>query len=62
MSRPAWEFGALHHAFTMHSLAREQAEHEEAREILEELHDRVDHMDPEEAQALLESLLAEPSK
>lgn len=52
----------IHHAFTMHRLAREQAEHEDAREILEELHDRVDGMHPEEAQALLESLVAEPSK
>ena len=47
----------IHHAFRAHRLTREQADPETARKILGEIHDRVDHLEPEHARELLEELL-----
>ena len=54
-------FGAgaagIHHAFHAYKLTRERADPETARQILGEIHDRVDHLDPDHARELLEGLL-----
>jgi len=53
-------FGAgaagIHHAFRIQKLARSMAGDEDARRILDELHSRIDSMDPDRAEALVELL------
>ena len=51
----------IHHAFRAHRLARELAGHEDARRILAEVHDQIDHMEPAKAEALIELLVRGPS-
>lgn len=57
----AFTTGALgiHHAFRVHRLARDLKASEEARAILDEMHSRIDGIDPDRAAALLELLVAE---
>jgi hypothetical protein len=50
---------SIHHAFRIDRLARELEGSEEAREILEEVHARVDHLDPDRAEALVELLVTQ---
>jgi hypothetical protein len=47
----------IHHAFRVHKLAREMEGSDEARRILGEIHDRVDALPPERAEAMIELLL-----
>ena len=47
----------IHHTFRVHKIAREMAGSEEAREILNEIHDRVDRLTPDRAEALIELLM-----
>jgi hypothetical protein len=49
----------IHHAFRAHRLARELAGTDEARKILAEVHDRIDQMEPDKAEALVELLVRE---
>ncbi len=49
----------IHHTFRVHRLAREMEGELEAREILEEIESRIDHLEPERAEALLELLVAD---
>lgn len=55
-------FGAgvagIHNSFRMHRLTREEADPAPARRILGEIHDRVEHLDPDQAREVLEELLA----
>jgi hypothetical protein len=52
-------FTAIHHAFKMHHVAREVETSDEARQILREIHDRVDRLEPERAAAIIEMLVGE---
>lgn len=49
----------IHHAFRVHQLSRELEGSEEARRILHEIEQRVDTMEPERAEALIELLVRE---
>jgi hypothetical protein len=49
----------VHHAFRVHQLTRNLAGAEDARRILEEIHSRVDQLDPDRAEALVEMLMRE---
>ncbi|MCP3980147.1 MAG: hypothetical protein GY716_12650 [bacterium] len=49
----------IHHAHRIHRLAREMEGTAEARRILAEMHDRIDQLDPERAEALIEMLMRE---
>ena len=49
----------IHHAFRVHQLSKQMSGTEEAREILKEIHDRVDQLPPERAEALIEILMRE---
>ncbi|MAE66395.1 MAG: hypothetical protein CMJ18_19160 [Phycisphaeraceae bacterium] len=49
----------IHHVFRVHRLAREMTESGEAREVLDEFHQKVDALEPERAEALLELLMKE---
>ena len=51
----------IHHAFRIHRLARQMAGSHEAKHILEEVHHKIDHLDPDEAEALIELLVNEYS-
>jgi hypothetical protein len=50
-------FAAIHHAFRVHHVAREADAHDDARQVLKEIHDRVDRLEPERAAAIIEMLL-----
>jgi len=43
----------------MHRVARDLEASDEAREILHEIHERVDRLDPEHAEAMMELLAKE---
>ena len=47
----------IHHAYRAHRLARELAGDEEARKILQDVHAKVDNLDPDHARALIELLM-----
>ena len=49
----------IHHAYKMHKLADEMRGRPEARMILDEVSGRIDQLDGEQAEALLEILMAE---
>lgn len=49
----------IHHAFRVHRLVREMEGSHEAREILDEIHARVDQLNPDRAEALIEILMSE---
>jgi hypothetical protein len=49
--------GDIHHAFRVHRLSKELEGTAEARRILDEIHERVDTMEPERAEALIELLV-----
>jgi hypothetical protein len=49
----------IHHAFRAHRLAAEVARDEESRKILDEIHARVDQLDPKRSRALIELLVRE---
>lgn len=46
----------IHHTFRVHRLARELEGSEDAQIILNEVHDRIDHLDPDRAEAMVELL------
>jgi hypothetical protein len=52
-------FAAIHHAFRVHHVAREVEASDDARQILKEIHDRVDRLPPERATAIIEMLMKE---
>jgi len=52
----------IHHAFTVDALTRELSNSEAARAILEDLHARIDQLDPERAEAMVELLVREYSQ
>ena len=47
----------IHHTFKIHRLAREMEGSNDARQILAEVHARIDRLSPDEAEALIELLL-----
>jgi hypothetical protein len=47
----------IHHAWRVHKLAAEMQGTDEARQILDEIHDRIDELDADRAEALLELLV-----
>ena len=49
----------IHHAWKIHRLAREMEATEEARLLLRDFHDRVDRLDHDRAEALVELLMEE---
>ncbi len=49
----------IHHAFRMHRMARELEGSEEARQMLNDVRQRIDGMDPEHAEAMVELLARE---
>jgi hypothetical protein len=49
----------IHHAFRVHRMARELEGSDEARKMLSDLYERIDHMDPEHAEAMVELLARE---
>ena len=49
----------IHHASRMHRMARELEGSDEARKMLSDSHERIDHMDPEYAEAMVELLARE---
>ena len=49
----------IHHAFRVHTLAREMEGTAEARSILDEVHASIDKLDPDRAEALIEMLMKE---
>jgi hypothetical protein len=49
----------IHHAWKIHRLARDLEDSEEARRILLEVHDRVDSLDQDQAEAMIELLVEE---
>ena len=49
----------IHHAFRVHRLAREMEGTDEAKRILHEIHDQVDRLEPDRAEALIELLMRE---
>ena len=49
----------IHHANRMHRMARDLEGSEEARKMLSDLRERVDHIDPEHAEAMVELLARE---
>jgi hypothetical protein len=51
----------MHHAFRVHRLAREMSGSHEARQILDEIESRVDQLEPDRAEALIEMLMDEYS-
>jgi len=51
----------IHHAFRAHRIARREAEVAEARQVVREIHDRVDRLGEEETRALLDELLDGPA-
>jgi len=50
---------AMHHAYRAHQLANEVAGSDEARLILDEIHDTIDDLEPEKARVLIEQLMHE---
>lgn len=52
----------IHHTFRVHRLAKEMRGSEEARRILDEVHERVDRLAPERAEALIDLLMQEYRK
>jgi hypothetical protein len=52
----------VHHAFRIHRIAGEMEGTEEARRLLDEIHDRIDQMEGERAEALLDLLVEEYSR
>jgi hypothetical protein len=52
-------FAGIHHAFRVHRLARQLESSEEARKILLEIRDRLDSLEPKEAEAMMELLSRE---
>jgi hypothetical protein len=51
----------IHHAFRVHKLARELEGTDEARRMLQEIHDKVDQLPPERAEAMIELLMRDYS-
>jgi hypothetical protein len=51
----------MHHAFRVHRLAREMSGTHEARQILDEIEARIDQLEPDRAEALIEMLMDEYS-
>jgi hypothetical protein len=51
--------GGIHHAFRVHRLARELEGSDQARKILAEVRDKVDDLEPREAEAIMELLTRE---
>ncbi|UCE01400.1 MAG: hypothetical protein JSW67_08860 [Candidatus Latescibacterota bacterium] len=49
----------IHHAFRVQQLAREMEKSQEARQILDEIEAKVDHLEPDHARALIELLMQE---
>ena len=49
----------IHHAFRIHKLAGEMGGSAEARQILDDIHGKIDGMEPDRAEALLELLVNE---
>ena len=49
----------IHHVHRAHRLAHQIAGHEEARRILDDIHERVEHLQPEQAREVIDLLLAE---
>ena len=49
----------IHHAFRAHKLVRELEGSDEARQMLNEIHDQVDRLDSEHAEAMIELLMRE---
>ena len=52
----------IHHAFKVDALTRELSNSEEARAILEDIHARIDQLDPARAEAMVELLVREYSQ
>lgn len=52
-------FAGIHHAFRVHRLARRLESSEEARKILLEIRDRIDSLEPKQAEAMMELLSRE---
>jgi hypothetical protein len=49
----------IHHAYRIDRLAQEMAGSEEARKVLSEVHDNIDRLEPDRAEALVELLMQE---
>ncbi len=49
----------IHHAFRVHKLAREMGSSADARKIVDEIHRKIDGMEPDRAEALIEMLMNE---
>jgi len=49
----------IHHTFKVHQLAREMKDTTQARQILDEVEGRIDQLDGDQAEALLELLMAD---
>lgn len=49
----------IHHAFRAHRLVRKLEGSDEARQMLNEIHDQVDRLDPKHAEAIIELLMRE---
>ena len=47
----------IHHAFRVHRLATEMAGSDEARRVLADIQEKIDHLDPDRAEAMVELLL-----
>ena len=52
----------IHHAFKVDALTRELSNSEKARVILEDIHARIDQLDPDRAEAMVELLVREYSQ
>jgi hypothetical protein len=49
----------IHHAFRVHKLSRKLAGKEEARNLLADVHQKLDHLEPDQAEAMVDLLMAE---
>ena len=47
----------IHHGFRMHRMVREMEDSGEAKKILDEIHEKVDHLDQAHAEAMIELLM-----
>ena len=52
----------IHHAFTIHTLSDRQSGEAEAKRILQEVYDQIDHLDGRRAAAVLSLLLSAPER
>jgi len=51
--------GSMHHVYKVHRLARRLEGDDDAREMLEEIRERVDRLEPDRAEAMIELLMNE---